>query len=338
MPTYSARSAVTAFGKQAAEGTALTTPKFEIPMGGGFAGPERSTAELPWTNETQDSVGDYVERVGGVVDMTLPVLPVSCVGLFEGVLGSRSTTGAGPYTHAITPSDTLPFQTFHYAQPGGNYWQVADVKLSTAQLSWSPGSPLELSISGMGKTTTRTQPATKWTTATLVEAIDPFYTMIGATMKFEGASTTPSTTVRNIAGGSITINRNIDPIQTDAINYQYMAEQKRDIEVSLDDVVFESNDLINQIFTGSTTGTTMSGQVVYGSCEFLFLGSDQVAAGTRSLKVTLPRVLWTIDQVPSADPGGATLRYTVTGRASKPSSGASITVTAINASAGAVYA
>lgn len=338
MTTYSARSAVTAFGKQSAEGTPLTTPKFELPMGGGFAGPERSTAELPWTNETQDSVGDYVERVGGVVDMTLPVLPVSSVGLFEAILGSRSTGAGPPYTHTITPSDALPFSTFHYAQPGGNYWQVADVKLDTAELSWAPGSPLEIAVSGAGKTTTRPEPAAKWTAATLDEDIDPFYTYIGATMKFEAASTTPSTTVRNIAGGSVSINRNIDRIQTDGINYQYAAEQKRDIAVSLDDVVFEDNALINTIFTGTSTGTTISGQVVYGSCEFKFLGSDQAAAATRSLTVTLPRVLWTIDQVPSADPSGATLRYTVTGRASKPSSGASITVAIINASAAAVYA
>ena len=336
MPTYSARSAVTAFGKQTAEGTALTTPKFEIPMGGGFAGPERSTAELPWTNETQDAVGSYVERHGGVVDMTLPVLPVSCVGLFEAVLGSRATSGVGPYTHALTPSDTLPFSTFHYAQPGGNYWQVADVKVGSAELSWSPGAPLELAISGNGKTVTRA--GSKWTTATLAEAVDPFFTYIGATMKFDAGVTPATTTVRNIAGGSISINRNLDPIQTDAINYQYMGENKRDIEVSLDDVVFENNDLINTIFTGTTSGTTMAGTVTYGSCEFLFLGSDQAAQATRSLKVTLNRVLWTIDQVPSADPGGATLRYTVTGAASKPSSGASITVTVINGSAGTVYA
>jgi hypothetical protein len=329
MTTYSARSAVTAFGKQSAEGTARTTPAFEIPMGGGFAGPERSTAELPWTNETQDAVGDYVERHGGLVDMTLPVLPVSSVALFEAVLGSRATTGAGPYTHAITPSDSLPFFTFFYAQPGGNYWQVTDTKIGAATLNWSPGSPLELAISGNGKTVTRA--AATWTTATLDEGVDPFYTYIGATMKFDSATTPASTTVSNIAGGSVSINRNLDPIQTDDVTYSYNAENKRDIEVSLDDVVFENNDLINSIFTGTTTGTTMSGQVVYGSCEFTFIGSDQTAAATRSLKVALPRV-------PSADPGGSTLRYTVTGRASKPSSGASITVTAINASAAGVYA
>lgn len=335
MPVASARSAVVGLGKQTAEGTALTVPKFEIPMGGGFVGPERTTEELPWTNETQDSVGDYVSRVGGTADLTLPVLPVSAGAVLEGILGSRSTSGVGPYTHVFTPADTLPWMTLFYAQPGGNWWTVADSKLGSWQLSWNAGSPLEASVSGMGKTTTRA--AAKWGAATLIEGVSPFFTYIGATMKFESSTTPAVATVRNIQGGSVSVNRNLDAIQTDGINYQYMAEQKRDIEVSLDDVVFEDSALINTIFTGSSTGTTMSGQVVYGSCEFLFICSDQAAAATRSLTITLNQVLWTIDQVPSADPGGATLTYTVTGRASKPTSGASITATLINGSAGTVY-
>src|SRR5687768_18000346 len=120
--------------------------------------------------------------------MTLPVVPVSCVGLFEAVLCSRSTSGAGTYTHAITPSDTLPYSTFYFAQPGGNYWSVADTKLGAASLSWSPGAPLELSISGSGTTVTRA--AAKWATATLVEAVEPFYQMNGATMKFAASGDT----------------------------------------------------------------------------------------------------------------------------------------------------
>lgn len=335
MAVTSARDAVMAFGKQVDESTALTTPKFEIPMGSGFAGPERSIQELPWTNESQDSVGDYVERVGGTVSATLPVLPVSSAGILELILGSRVTTGAGPYTHTITPSDTLPFSTWHYAQPGDNYWQVAGVKLGSWELSWTAGAPLEASVSGMGKTVTRA--ASKWSTATLVEGVDPFFTFIGATVKFEAATTPATTTIHTVGQGSISVNRNLDPIQTDAITHSYFAEQKRDIEVSLDDVVFEDNALINTIFTGTSSGTTLSGSTVYGSLDMTFLGSDQASSATRSLNISLPRVLWTIDQVPGADPGGATLRYTVTGKASKPSSGASITAVVKNGSAAGAY-
>lgn len=335
MPTYSSRSATIGFGKQASEGSALSAPKFETAMGAGVVSPERSTAELPWTNDSQDSIGDFVERVGGVIDATLPILPVSAGAVLEGILGSRSSSGSGPYTHVFTPSDTLPFMSWFFAQPGGNFWTLTDAKLGSWRLGWTPGQPLEASVTGIGKTVTRA--ASKWSAATLAESVDPFLTYIGATMKFDVGNTPASTTVRNIAGGSIALNRNLEGIQTDAINYQFMGENKRDLEVSLDDVVFGDNDLINSIFTGTTSGTTMSGQVVYGSCEFLFLGSDQAAAATRSLKIALPRVLWTVDRVPAADPGGQTLRYTVTGRASKPSSGATITATLINGSAGAVY-
>lgn len=333
--TTSARDAVIAFGKQVAKGTALTTPKFEIPMGSGFAGPERVIEELPWTSEGQDSVGDYVSRVGGVVSATLPVLPVSSAGILELILGDRVTTGAGPYTHTITPADSLPWSTWHYAQPGDNYWQVADVKLGSWELSWSAGSPLEASVSGTGLTVTRA--GSKWTTATLDEGVDPFFTFIGATVKFDAATTPAATTIHNVSQGSLSVNRNLDAIQTDAITHSIVAEQKRDIEVSLDDTVFEDNDLINTIFTGTTSGTTLSGATVYGSIDLTFIGSDQAAAATRSLNISLPRVLWTIDQVPGANPDGSTLRYTVTGKASKPSSGSSITAVVKNGSAAAAY-
>lgn len=335
MTVTSQRDAVIGFGKQTAEGSALSVPKFETAMGGGFIGPVRTTEELPWTNESQDHVGDFVSLLGGTIDATLPVLPVSAGALLELILGSRSTSGAGPYTHAITPSDTLPFGTFFYKQPGGNYWTLADAKLGSWALNWSPGQPLEAVVSGIGKTLTRA--GTKWSAAALDEDVEPFFTYIGATMKFEAATTPATTTVRNIAGGSISVNRNLDPIQTVGFGYDYMAEQKRDIEVALDDTVFESNDLINTIFTGTTSGTSLSSALVYGSCKFQFIGSDQTAAATRSLVIELPRVLWTVDQIPPADPGGQTLRYTVMGKVSKPSSGASITATLINGSAGTVY-
>ena len=335
MTTYSSRAAVIGFGRQTAEGSALTVPKFETPMGGGLAGPERSVQELPWTNDSQDSVGDYVERVGGIVEATLPVLPVSAGAILQGILGSLSTGAGPPYPHTFTPADVLPFMTWFYSQPGGNYWTVADVKLGSWALNFAPGTPLEASVQGMGKTTTRS--GSKWSAATLVETVDPFFTYIGSTVKFDAAATPATSTVRNISNGSISVNRNIDTIQTDAVNYQFMAEQKRDIAISLDNTVFENNDLINTVFTGSTSGTTMSGQVAYGSYEMKFIGSDQAAAATRSLTLTFPRVLWTISRVPAADPQGSTLRYTVTGKASKPSSGATMTAVLINASAGTVY-
>jgi tail tube protein len=335
MATFSGRSAVIGLGRQTAEGSALTVPKFEIAMGAGYVGPAKSTEELPWTNDSQDSVGHFVSLVSGNLSANVPVLPKSFGAILQGVLGARNTTGAGPYTHAITPSDALGFYTYFFRQPGDNYWTVSDVKHDAVTINWAAGQPLNADVAGTGKNAVRA--GTKWGAATVEEGVDPFYTYIGATMKIDHSATPATTTVGNIPNGSLTIARNLNAIQTDDVTYSYMAEQKRALEVALNDVVLENNDWINVIFTGTTTGTSLSGQVIYGALEFTFLGSDQAAAATRSLKVSLPRVLWAIDEIPGANPDGSTTTYALTGAGSKPSSGSSITATLINSEAGTNY-
>lgn len=337
----SGRSAVIGFGRQTAKGTALTVPKYEIAMAGGLITPMRTTENMPWTTDTQDIPGAFVSLVGGVADFSIPLLPKSCVVPLLGVLGTKTTTGAGPFSHALTPADALSWQTVFYDQPDDpaetnkNYLTMADTKFGNAQLNWAPGQPLSLDLTGNGVTLTRA--ATKWGAATVVEAVDPFFTYIGANMKFESSTTPATTQIRNIRGGNITINRNLDAIQTDAAGYQEIYEQTREIGVTLDNVVFLNNDAINTTFFGSASGTSTSGAVVYGSCDFTFALSDGTATTVAKLQVALPRVLWTVDRVPAADPSGATLAYTVTGRAVKPTSGATITVTVLNADTGANY-
>jgi hypothetical protein len=335
MPTtYSSDAATIAFGRQTAEGSALVTPKYEIPMGSGSVRPVRNVEALDWTSDSQDDVGHYVSLNAVEVGADLPVLPVSCVSLFQAVLGARTTSGAGPFTHTLTPADSLPFFTWFYRQPGNDYWTASDLKLGEFELSFDAGSPLTLSVSGTGKSWTRSD--TKWGAATLVEGVTPFFTYIGATVRLEHSTSPAATQVRNVPGGSITCSRNIENIQTDTLGYYAMAETSRSFEVALNDVVLEDNDFLNAIHTGSTSGTTPSSQPLYGSAEFVFRGSDEAAAATRGVTVTVPRILWEAD-IPEADPGGAPARLNLTGRVSKPASGATFTVVVVNGDAGTNY-
>lgn len=332
----STRKAVVGFGRQTAKGTALAVPSFEIPMGGGHASPSRNVEELPWTNDSQDSIGHFVSYIGGVVALRgLPVLPVSSAALFKSILGALATTGAAaPYSHAVTPSDTLDWWTVFFQEPSGDYWKIPDVKFGDASLGWAPGSPLSFDLNGEGGKPTRL--AAKWGAAGIVETVDPFLTYLNATMLLEAATTPAATQARNIASGSVSINRNTESIQTDGISAQYREENQRQIAVELPDVVFEDNEFRRALLTGSTTGTEVSSAPIYGSARFTFLGSDQAAAATRSLELALPRLLWATEPI-EAEPSGGTVRYSLVGSASKPSSGASITATIKNANAGAAY-
>lgn len=331
----SSREAVIGFARQTAKGSVATTPTYEIPMGGGHASPNREIGALPWTNDSQDPLGHYVSFIGGVVQLSgLPMLPVSSVALWNAILGTVTTTGAGPYSHDVTPNDELDWWTVFYAEPSGDFVTVPDVKFSDATLNGSAGQPLTFDLNGEGGAPTYSD--AKWGSATLVEGVDPFFSFIKSTLKIDAATTPASTTVTNIPSFSLTVNRNTESIQTNDISASERIENQREIAVEIPDLVLSSNDFRRTIITGSSSGTAMSSQVAYGALEFTFIGSDGAAAATRSLKVALPRLLWATEPI-EADPSGGTVRFALRGEASKPAAGVSITTTIKNADSGSNY-
>lgn len=339
----SGRSAVIGYGRQTAPGTPLTSPKYEVAMGGGSAAPGRSTTEFPWTAGTQDATGFYVNLISGAVQgVQVPVLPVSAVPLFQAVQGARVTTGAGPYSHIMTPADALPSLSFFYQQPyqaatNPNYVVVSDVNIGTATLSWAPGSPLTLQVDGMGVASTRA--ATKWTAATLAEPASVFYTYVNAVLKADAGATPATTLVHNVQSGSITWERNLVGLQTDGIGYYAIAPQKRDITVQLADVVLEDNAFLNTLYYGTPTGTTQStaSGPPTGSLDITFLLSDGTAAAAKKLQVSVPNIVYNVAQLPQADPSGAPAVYTIDGNGFAAVGGTSSTVTVLNADAGTNY-
>lgn len=330
-----ARDAVIGFGRQTAKGTPLAVPKFEIAMGTGHAAAAQNVEELPWTNDSQDPVGHFVSLIGGEVALQgLPVLPISSAALWYAVLGALATSGAGPYTHAASPADTLPWWTFFYAEPGGDFITVPDVKIGELVLNLAPGQPALIDINGTGGEPTYSD--SKWGAATVVEEVDPFFTNIGRTLLLEPDDTPAATQIGSIQAGTITVSRNIDPKQTDDISYYDQLEQKRDISVEFPDVIFENNDFRRTVLTGSPSGTAISQQPTYGSAKITLIGSDGAAAATRSLELAFPRLKWAVEPI-DADPNGTTLAYALAGMASKPSSGSVMTATTKNGNAGAAY-
>lgn len=329
--------AVIAFGKQTAKGSPAASPTYEIPMGSGHASPSRDVQALPWTNGTQDNIGHFVSFIGGVVSLTgLPVLPISSPFIWKMILGTLTTTGASaPYSHAATPNDELGWWTVFYQEPTGDFVTVPDVKFGDLTLNGGAGQPLTFDLNGEGAAKPSYSDS-KWSAATLVEGVDPFFTYIGSTLKIDAATTPASTTVTNLPSFSLSINRNTESIQTNDISSSQRIENQREIVLELPDVVLETNDFRRTILTGSASGTATSGVVNYGSAEFTFIGSDGVAAATRSLVVSLPRLLYATEPI-EADAGGGTVRFALRGEASKPAAGTIITATTKNADSGANY-
>jgi hypothetical protein len=334
--TVSGRNAIFGFGRQSDEGTALTVPKFELPMGGGGINPGRETAQLPWTNNSRDPLGHYVSLVRGDFGVDLPVLPVSIAGLLQAALGSLVTTGSGPYDHEAVPADALPWETFFFGV-GGEYLTLSDAKVNRLVISGSAGGPLNARVEGMGKTIERTQPAAKWGAAGMVEDEDPFLRFIGAEILLTQDGTPATTEVHNIPNFELSIENNLDARQTDGIGYEYIAEGSRVVRISATDVIMEDFDFIKTTHFGSATGTSPATQPIYGAMKLTFTGSDEEASTVRSVEFDLPRLHWEGAEWPSADPGGAPITYALAGAGSKPNSGHVLAATVRNGSAGTVY-
>lgn len=337
--TYSGRGAALALKRQASEGTAETSPTFEIPVGdGAVVGPEITEEDAPYTYDSQDSLASIVTKNSGIVDAPVPALPQSSVAIWQAVLGSRSTGAAvgGVYPHTLTPADTEPLYTWWGLQPGANYHRVGDTKLDQLECRWQAGGIVELGFSGEGKLTP-TRAGSKWSAATVTETLFPHFTAINMSVKFE-ASTTPATTVtHDVQSGVIRVGRNLQPVQTDGLTNSFLAEGMRDIGVDLNGVVMQDQSLINTIFYGSSSGTTAKTTPVYGSIIIRFLNSNQDAEATSSMTITLPKVEWRMDRVPGASTSGDVVTYDVSGKAYKPDSGAIITVLIQNSVAGTTY-
>lgn len=333
------RNALIAFGRQSAEGTALSAPKFEIPLGSGSAGPAREIDDLPWAfDNARDKLGHFVSQVSGVIDWTdLPLLPKSAPALLYAVLGALATSGAGPYSQVATPANTIPFMTAFFQQPGPQYHKLADAKFGRLELGFDSGGPLLASVAGLAKTPTRS--GSKWSAASVVESpvSAPFYRYAGATMLLDVASTPASSQVHSIGSGSLVIDNNLEGDQTDGYGFAAIDEGDRDITLDLTDVRLEDSNLINTIFFGSSSGTDVSTVTQYGSIDFTFLGSDAAAGTVRKMQITIPRLLFTVSAVPGADASGGPAKYDISAEAAKPSSGAMITATFLNDETGANY-
>jgi hypothetical protein len=337
---FSGRATAVAFGRQTDGNTALASPKFEIPYGGGQGAPEKQTQELPWIADSQDVLGYFTNYVRNPIGFNnLAPLPRSLVTLVEGILGTRTTTGAAdPYNHDLTPADDLPWLTWWWRQPGDNYWLSPHVKVNSLEIPFAAGQPLGINVTGAGKGgTAPSRSGAKWTAATVVEASQPFFTFINADVLIDPTTTPAATQVRYVPGGTIRFIRDLEEIQTDGLGNQFIQPTTRRFEFDFNDVVVENNDFINSFITGSTTGTNPSVQIAYGSLSLSFGLDDNTAKTSRVFKVVAPRVQYLLGALPEGSADGSTARLTMTGRAVKPSSGAIVTATVKNSESGTNY-
>ena len=319
MPIQSALALI-GLAKQSAKGSPEAAPTFANGLtGGAVVAVDVAQSRDDQTSGSRMSTAVNRESVMPAVDFQTRLTPKSVGAMLYGALGSVATSGAGPYTHVVTPADDVPYFTA-FGKLGANIYSVQDVKIDSLGFSFEQANPIEVAASGMG--TLIGFPATF--SATVDESAAAYLDTAAGTFKLDVDSGTPVTAT--IRSGSITIANNLNQIQlAGSIVPNDVFVGRQEIECSFELVPENLNDW-RTVVTGSAAGTSAAVDPVYGSFEITF--SD----GTNSVKLEALKVAYTID-FPDADPAGGQVVLTLAGLVVKPSGAAALTATVINSQA-----
>lgn len=146
-----------AFKKETTAGTPVTVDRFaplvDETMGGG---PEIIPGAAVIAGRLmQDSTNIGYDKESYKGDVQLEVYDHSMGAIFELMLGAVSTTGAGPYTHTITPGEPLPSFTLQVGAPSSDATvrtkTYAGTKVESWEMKFEPGKIITLGLSCTAK-------------------------------------------------------------------------------------------------------------------------------------------------------------------------------------------
>lgn len=309
--------------KQTAKGSPAAAPAY----GHGVAGGQIMTLEIE--QEADDvtagaRVTANVNRTSATAgaDWEGRVYPRS-VGLWlYSIFGNVVTTGAGPFSHAFTAGDDVPYLTT-FGRLGGEYYTVQDFKVDEAEFSWDGTEPVEFSLSGMG-TIPGFLGGTAWTAVTN-DSRSRYLVPVGGTFELSAAGAVPAPA--RIRAGSVSIANNLETILlSGSVVPDDVHVGRQEYEVSLT-VVPENMNLWRETVTGSAAGTAVDECPVFGSFSVTFVDPCDPAAVSltfEGLKVAF------LADFPEASPDGAPVELELTGLPILPATGAALTATLQN--------
>ena len=307
-------SAIVGVAKQTARGALAANPSFAHGVKGGAPiSVEASQSALEVTTGVRASANVTRESVNASSDIQAPAY-LKTLGLYLlGALGSKTTTGAGPYEHTFLTGD-LPYLSVFAKGIGPDIEAVADAKIDELVISWEGANALEVGMKAMG--TTFSYPAS-FTPGVDETGSESFLIPVGGTFKYDPIGSTLATA--RVVGGEITVKNNVAQIPGSAsITPTDTHEGKQECEVKLT-VVPDNLADFRKVITGAANGSAASASVPVGSVELEFKENN---GGAGSLKVTGSKVAF-MTELPEADPSGAAVELELVGVAVVPDGGVS---------------
>lgn len=303
---------------QTGKSVAIAKWKNKHYFSGGSIMPSKSVEQLSETDASRDQGDNYVTQtsVEGAPEVYGRTTTIHT--LLEYVLGARETTGAGPYTHVLTPADALPYVTFGRMQGGVLFEEFTDCKVSEATFSAGTASPLTAALTVVGRGAVRkTEEWSGELAPPAAPTIAPV-TFNNATVKLGGVETRLASSFEATFSNGVTAQQTDDSVPYD------VTEGLRSCTLGFD-LIFETLTAYNEFHYGAAEGTTQGTTLPSTSAEFIFtLGADSVT-------FKFPKLVY--EEFPvEPDPGGDPIVVPVRARAQRHAEGL-MNATVMNTSA-----
>lgn len=228
-----------------------------------------------------------------------------------------------PYWHVFSGlGGTQNWYTMYSTAPG-SMLQTFEAGIATG-IGFSfdeNGGPVRVQSKFIGKKPTKT--AHTITTSNALS--DGFFTVTGGTLKVEEDSSTPAAAT-NIQKAAVVVDRPGSALPTaDGVTVAYLAQGKVDPSFTAT-ILYADWQAYQASYYGSVSGTSPSSTIVKGSFEVLALHTIQTSW---ALKIRVPSAVW-LATPPVPDPSGGPLTVSITGYATKPTSGDHVQVVLAN--------
>jgi hypothetical protein len=282
------------FAKQASKGTTATPATLtthRTAFSGGNIGPVLESDVFAETDASRDQ-GVPFKVASGVEGSPEVGVRDNNIGLILlGVLGADAVSGTGPnYTHAITPSNTLPYLTFWKGLSSTLYESYTDCMISSVTISAETGGVMTAAMGIQGRTPLRLT-ADPSTSPSIPMDSGALYNFNESTITLAGGATSM------ISSFELTIENNVTAQRTDDIVPYDVVPGIREVSLSFD-MVFETLDEYNKFHYGGAAGTSPVSTIHTTSALFSFS-----KGANNEISFNLPNIAYT-ELSPEPDPGG----------------------------------
>lgn len=313
---------------QGSKGSPAPDPDYVIDgLSGGLPEPAQHVGEVEPAAPLNVTQRLRKGAVYWVAQLTLPTFPLSLGPLVKALLPQESVSGSGPYDHVFVPDENEVWLSIFTRRPGGLYERFSDGLVESITFDCASGQPVSSVVVTQGLVPEVLGSAyTPGTTQSVTSGAWVHY--LGGTLLLD-VDATPATTdlSATIEAATVRINRPLALVSTaDSHVPQGFRRGPYSLDLSFR-LTWQDYGAYRASYFGSTSGSSASASIVYGSIDLTFLG--YVSGGTRHLRLQVPRAALLVRGAPQPEPRGS-LDLLIEGKAVRPNSGAMVSVTLRN--------